>query len=90
MNSHSLRLERNAKMMLRSAAHECHEMQNDMYEDSLFPDMDTVYSASEEMRHFADRLNSWADALMKEYNTAESLMIDFENEELRHESYRTA
>jgi len=90
VNSHSLRLERNAMMILRAAGDECNDMHHDMYKDSLFPDMDTVYSASEEMRHFADRLNSWADALMKEYNTAESLMIDFDNEELRNESFRTA
>jgi len=27
---------------------------------------------------------------MKEYRTADSLMIDFDNEELRNESFRTA
>ena len=90
MNSHSLRLERNATMMLRGAADECNEMHHDLYKDSLFPDMDTVYTAAEEMRRFADRLNHWADALMKEYRTADSLMIDFDNEELRNESFRTA
>ena len=50
MNSHSLRLERNAMMILRAAGDECNDMHHDMYKDSLFPDMDTVYSASEEMR----------------------------------------
>jgi len=90
VNSHSLRLERNATMMLRAAADECNEMHHDMYQDSLLPDMDTVYTAAEEMRRFADRLNHWADALMKEYRTADSLMIDFDNEELRNESFRTA
>ena len=90
MNSHSLRLERNARLMLEVAAAECDEMCGDLYGDANNPDMDTVYSASEEIRRFADNLNRIADQLMKEYNTAESLMIDFENEELRHESYRTA
>ena len=90
MNSPSLRLERNATMMLRGAADECNEMHHDLYKDSLFPDMDTVYSSAEEMRRFADRLNHWADALMKEYRVADSLMIDFDNEELRNESFRTA
>ena len=77
-------------MMLRGAADECNEMHHDLYKDSLFPDMDTVYTAAEEMRRFADRLNHWADALMKEYRVADSLMIDFDNEELRNESFRTA
>ena len=90
MNSHSLRLERNARLMLEVAAAECDEMCGDLYGDAENPDMDTVYSASEELRRFADNLNRIADQLMKEYNSAESLMIDFENEELRHESYRTA
>jgi len=84
------RCERNVTMMLRAAADECNEMHHDMYQDSLLPDMDTVYTAAEEMRRFADRLNHWADALMKEYRTADSLMIDFDNEELRNESFRTA
>ena len=90
MNSHSLRLERNARLMLEVTAAECDEMCGDLYGDADNPDMDTVYSASEAIRRFADNLNRIADQLMKEYNTAESLMIDFENEELRHESYRTA
>ena len=76
--------------MLEVAAAECDEMCGDLYGDADNPDMATVYSASEEIRRFADNLNRIADQLMKEYNTAESLMIDFENEELRHESYRTA
>ena len=94
------RCQRNAKILLESASTECDEMHYDLgessgvtkgcYDDSILPDMDTIYIAADEMRQFADRLNHFADALMKEYNSAESLMIDFENEELRHESYRTA
>ena len=84
------RCQRNARLMLEVAAAECDEMCGDLYGDADNPDMDTIYSAAEEMRRFADNLNRIADQLMKEYNTAESLMIDFDNEELLNESFRTA
>jgi len=81
------RCQRNVKMILESASNECGEMQHDILEDSMYPDMDTIYSSAEEMRRFADRLNSFADALMIEYRKMDHHQYMIDLDDLRSESY---
>ena len=51
------------------------------------PDMDTIYSAAEEMRGFADRLNHFADQLMIEYRKMDHHQHMIELDDLESESY---
>ena len=74
-------------MLLESASTECDEMRHDMDEDAQFPDMDTIYSAAEEMRRFADRLNQFADQLMIEYRKMDHHQYMIDLDDLRNESY---
>ena len=87
MSTLHLRCERNAKMLLKSAATECDEMHHDMKEDAILPDMDTIYSAAEEMRRFADRLNNFADELMVVYRKMDHHQHMIDLDDLRSESY---
>ena len=87
MSTLHLRCERNAKMLLESASEECKQMHMDTKEDAMYPDMDTIYSSAEEMRHFADRLNSLADALMVECRKMDHHQAMIDLDDLRSESY---
>ena len=87
MNTLHLRCQRNAKLMLEVAAAECDEMCGDLYGDANNPDMDTIYSAAEEMRRFADNLNNIADALMVEYRKMDHNQHLIDLDDLRSESY---
>ena len=82
-----LRCQRNARLMLEVAAAECDEMCGDLYGDADNPDMDTIYSAAEEMRRFADNLNNIADALMVEYRKMDHNQHLIDLDDLRSESY---
>jgi len=73
--------------MLELASAECDEMCEDMSGDANNPDMDTIYSAAEEMRHFAGRLNHFADQLMIEYRKMENHQHLIDLDDLRSESY---
>ena len=73
--------------MLEVAAAECDEMCGDLYVDANNPDMDTIYSAAEEMRRFADNLNNIADALMVEYRKMDHNQHLIDLDDLRNESY---
>ena len=81
------RCERNARLMLEVAAAECDEMCGDLYGDAKNPDKDTIYSASEEMRRFADNLNNIANGLMVEYRKMDHHQHMIDLDELRSESY---
>jgi hypothetical protein len=74
-------------MMLELASAECDEMCEDMSGDANNPDMDTIYSAAEEMRGFADRLNHFADQLMIEYRKMDHHQHMLELDDLESESY---
>jgi len=82
-----LRCQRNARLMLEVAAAECDEMCGDLYGDADNPDMDTIYSAAEEMRRFADNLNNIADTLMVEYRKMDHHQHLIDLDDLRSESY---
>ena len=73
--------------MLEVAAAECDEMCGDLYGDANNPDMDTIYSAAEEMRRFADNLNNIADTLMVEYRKMDHHQHLIDLDDLRSESY---
>jgi hypothetical protein len=73
--------------MLEVAAAECDEMCGDLYGDAGNPDMDTIYSAAEEMRRFADNLNNIADTLMVEYRKMDHHQHLIDLDDLRSESY---
>ena len=73
--------------MLELASAECDEMCEDMSGDANNPDMDTIYSAAEEMRGFADRLNHFADQLMIEYRKMDHHQHMLELDDLESESY---
>ena len=73
--------------MLELASAECDEMCEDMSGDANNPDMDTIYSAAEEMRGFADRLNHFADQLMIEYRKMDHHQHMIELDDLESESY---
>ena len=73
--------------MLEVAAAECDEMCGDLYGDANNPDMDTIYSAAEEMRRFADNLNNIADTLMVEYRKMDHNQHLIDLDDLRSESY---
>ena len=73
--------------MLELASAECDEMCEDMSGDANNPDMDTIYSAAEEMRRFADNLNNIADALMVEYRKMDHNQHLIDLDDLRSESY---
>ncbi len=62
-------------------------MHYDMKEDAILPDMDTIYSAAEEMRRFADRLNHFADELMIVYRKMDHHQAMIDLDDLRSESY---
>ena len=81
------RCQRNARLMLELASAECDEMCEDMSGDANNPDMDTIYSAAEEMRGFADRLNHFADQLMIEYRKMDHHQHMLELDDLESESY---
>jgi len=81
------RCQRNARLMLEVAAAECDEMCGDLYGDADNPDMDTIYSAAEEMRRFADNLNNIADTLMVEYRKMDHHQHLIDLDDLRSESY---
>ena len=87
MSTLHLRCERNARLMLELASAECDEMCEDMSGDANNPDMDTIYSAAEEMRRFADRLNHFADQLMIEYRKMDHHQYMIDLDDLRNESY---
>lgn len=87
MNTLHLRCQRNAKLMLEVAAAECDEMCGDLYGDANNPDMDTIYSAAEEMRRFADNLNNIADTLMVEYRKMNHHQHLIDLDDLRSESH---
>ena len=87
MNTPDLRCPRNARLMLEVAEAECDEMCGDLYGDAKNPDKDTIYSASEEMRRFADNLNNIADKLMVEYNKMDHHQYMIELDDLKSESY---
>jgi hypothetical protein len=74
-------------MLLESASTECKSMHYDMKEDAILPDMDTIYSAAEEMRRFADRLNNFADELMIVYRKMDHHQAMIDLDDLRSESY---
>jgi hypothetical protein len=74
-------------MMLELASAECDEMCEDMSGDANNPDMDTIYSAAEEMRQFADRLNHFADQLMVEFRKMDSHQYMIDLDDLRSESH---
>ena len=74
-------------MMLELASAECDEMCEDMSGDANNPDMDTIYSAAEEMRGFADRLNHFADQLMVEFRKMDSHQYMIDLHDLRSESH---
>ena len=73
--------------MLELASAECDEMCEDMSGDANNPDMDTIYSAAEEMRRFADNLNNIADTLMVEYRKMDHNQHLIDLDDLRSESY---
>ena len=73
--------------MLEVAAAECDEMCGDLYGDANNPDMDTIYSAAEEMRRFADNLNNIADTLMVAYRKMNHHQHLIDLDDLRSESY---
>ena len=81
------RCQRNARLMLEVAAAECDEMCGDLYGDADNPDMDTIYSAAEEMRRFADNHNNIADTLMVEYRKMDHHQHLIDLDDLRSESY---
>ena len=87
MSTLHLRCQRSAKLMLEVAAAECDEMCGDLYGDANNPDMDTIYSAAEEMRRFADNLNDIADTLMVEYRKMDHHQHLIDLDDLRSESY---
>ena len=87
MSTLHLRCQRNARLMLELASAECDEMCEDMSGDANNPDMDTIYSAAEEMRHFAGRLNHFADQLMIEYRKMDHHQHMLELDDLESESY---
>jgi len=87
VNTLHLRCQRNAKLMLEVAAAECDEMCGDLYGDANNPDMDTIYSAAEEMRRFADNLNNIADTLMVEYRKMNHHQHLIDLDDLRSESH---
>ena len=87
MSTLHLRCQRNATQILESAAQECADMDYDLHEDSKLPDMDTIYSAAEEMRRFADRLNNFADELMIVYRKMDHHQAMIDLDDLRSESY---
>ena len=87
MSTLHLRCQRNARLMLELASAECDEMCEDMSGDANNPDMDTIYSAAEEMRRFADNLNNIADALMVEYRKMDHNQHLIDLDDLRSESY---
>ena len=62
-------------------------MHYDMKEDAILPDMDTIYSAAEEMRRFADRLNNFADELMIVYRKMDHHQAMIDLDDLRNESH---
>ncbi len=62
-------------------------MHHDMKEDAILPDMDPIYSAAEEMRRFADRLNNFADELMVVYRKMDHHQHLLDLDDLRNESY---
>jgi hypothetical protein len=74
-------------MLLDVASSECGEMNDDMHEGAMNPDMDTVYSAAEEMRRFADRLNSLAEELMVVYRKMDHHQYMIDLDDLENESY---
>ena len=74
-------------MLLESASSECGDMQEDLHDDSIIPDMDTIYSSADEMRRFADRLNHFADQLMVEYRKMDNHQYMIDLDDLRSESY---
>ena len=74
-------------MMLELASAECDEMCEDMSGDANNPDMDTIYSAADEMRRFADRLNHFAAQLMIEYRKMDHHQHMLELDDLESESY---
>ena len=96
MNTLHLRCQRNARLMLKTAAEECNEMHHDLqeplvtkgcYDDSILPDMDAIYIAADEMRQFADRLNHFAHQLMIEYRKMDHNQHLIDLDELRSESH---
>ena len=62
-------------------------MHHNLYDDSIIPDMDTIYSASEEMRRFAEKLNTLAAQLMIEYRKMDHHQHMFDLDDLRSESH---
>ena len=97
MSTLHLRCQRNAKILLESASTECDEMHYELgqssgvtkgcYDDSILPDMDTIYSSAEEMRRFADRLNHFADQLMVEFRKMDHHQHMIDLDDLRSDSY---
>ena len=87
MSTLHLRCQRNARLMLELASAECDEMCEDMSGDANNPDMDTIYSAAEEMRRFAGRLNHFADQLMIEYRKMDHHQHLIDLDALESESY---
>ena len=87
MSTLALRCQRNARMLLEVASTECEEMHSDMHEDAMYPDKETIYSASEEMRRFGERMNDIADQLMTIYNKMDHHQYMIELDDLRSESY---
>ena len=64
-------LQRNAKILLELASTVCKELYHDLKDDDILSDMDEIYSAAEDMRICADRLNLLADKLTIEYRNME-------------------
>ena len=87
MNTPAFQSQRNATMLLESASEDCNEMHHNLYDDSIIPDMDTIYSASEEMRRFAEKLNTLADQLMIEYRKMDHHQHMLNLDDLRSESH---
>ena len=96
MSTLHLRCQRNARLMLKTAAEECNEMHHDLqeplvtkgcYDDSILPSVDAIYIAADEMRDFADRLNHFADQLMIEYRKMDHHQHMIELDDLRSESH---
>ena len=74
-------------MLLESVSEDCNEMHHNLYDDSIIPDMDTIYSASEEMRRFAEKLNTLADQIMIEYRKMDHHQHMLNLDDLRSESH---
>ena len=87
MNTPAFQSQRNARLMLEIVASECDEMCGDLYGDAKNPDKDTIYSAAEEMRRFADNLNHIADQLMIEYRKMDHHQHMIDLDDLRSESH---